>query len=63
MFFTGSKILSAWDSKNYSDKKNGSGKNNRGKTPPLIQVKIYYSNRCVTIDNVLKLLASSDITQ
>lgn len=33
----GSKILSAWDSKNYSDKKNGSGKNNRGKTPPLIQ--------------------------
>jgi len=63
MFFTGSKILSAWDSKNYSDKKNGSGKNNTGKTP-LIQVKIiYYSNRCVTIDNVLKLLASSDIKQ
>lgn len=54
MIFTGSKILSAWESKNYSDKKNGSGKNNRGKTPPLIQVKIiYYSNRYLPINNVL----------
>ncbi|XP_001947379.1 apoptosis-inducing factor 1, mitochondrial isoform X2 [Acyrthosiphon pisum] len=34
----GSRILNAWENKNYSDKKNGSGKNNRGKTtPPLIQ--------------------------
>jgi len=40
-FFTGSRILNAWENKNYSDKKNGGGKNNRGKTtPPLIQVKI-----------------------
>lgn len=34
----GSRILNAWENKNYSDKKNGGGKNNRGKTtPPLIQ--------------------------
>lgn len=41
MVFPGSRILNAWENKNYSDKKNGGGKNNRGKTtPPLIQVKI-----------------------
>ncbi|XP_015364379.1 PREDICTED: apoptosis-inducing factor 1, mitochondrial isoform X2 [Diuraphis noxia] len=33
----GTKLLNSWESKNYSDKKNGGGKNNRGKTPPLIQ--------------------------
>jgi len=37
---SGSRILNVWESKNfYSDKKNGSGKNNRGKTPPLIQTE------------------------
>ncbi|XP_029343208.1 apoptosis-inducing factor 1, mitochondrial isoform X1 [Acyrthosiphon pisum] len=46
----GSRILNAWENKNYSDKKNGSGKNNRGKTtPPLIQVikpvKINFSKK------------------
>ncbi|XP_022162973.1 apoptosis-inducing factor 1, mitochondrial isoform X2 [Myzus persicae] len=33
----GARILNSWENKNYSDKKNGGGKNNRGKTPPLIQ--------------------------
>jgi len=37
--FTGTRVLNFWESKNYSDKKNGGGKNNREKTPPLIQVK------------------------
>jgi len=41
MVFTGARILNSWENKNYSDKKNGGGKNNRGKTPPLIQVKDY----------------------
>lgn len=39
---TGPRILSSWESKNYSDKNNGSGKNNKGKTPPLIQVNSKY---------------------
>ncbi|KAL4112819.1 hypothetical protein QTP88_016544 [Uroleucon formosanum] len=34
----GFRILNAWENKNYSDKKNGGRKNNRGKpTPPLIE--------------------------
>ncbi|CAH1722531.1 apoptosis-inducing factor 1, mitochondrial isoform X1 [Aphis gossypii] len=55
----GSKILSAWDSKNYSDKKNGSGKNSRGKTPPLIQVikpvKINFSKKTKKVNEPVNL--------
>lgn len=51
--FTGARILNSWENKNYSDKKNGGGKNNRGKTPPLIQVKHYLLFEWVPIrDNV-----------
>lgn len=46
MVFTGFRILNAWENKNYSDKKNGGRKNNRGKpTPPLIEVNIVCYSR------------------